>query len=778
MIRRLALFFTVLAVLLGAVLFGSAGSQIPSIPADFSKARDFFDAVRSVGGVPWWSPMFMQGTSLAHDWSFMVTNAVIWLACIPAGFLVGTKLAVAAMIILGSAGVFLFLSKFTGDGVCAWLGAGLFLLCPSLLTHASHDELFALVCSMALLPWTFLALLVFFRSPSLPSALFAALSFSSVTLAYGKTGLMALPVVLLYAASEYFSLPAGAKPGPRLVFWAVAVFVLTAVVPNLPALRETGFVAMYDFGPFDGWQRAFSTKSALGWIDRAGWLTKGIDPTYAPTTGNGGTYLGLASILVFATALFRGTFHDSPEGRKARLFLVFALIAFWLSFGPKGVLFGHLYFLELSGCAPDFCPALGWFFLCIPVWVIFRLVPPDWPARRVIATIFSAIYLVVPGFRVLEWIPIYRNIRAPFDFFQVTGAVCIVISAAIVARLLFSRFRPGILRTAVTTAVCALAVLDVSPYAKSFFQANAEAEVYRDFLAAEAHIKASPIPGRVYAFSGRYFYLLTPYLSGRPLTAEAFHSCFQQRGAAVLQGAAFANDEWLAAYLRIAGVSHVLIDKSDPDTPRDLQLRLRGILPVGFENESFAVLENKDSLGAGFLAQDFVRTPDSQPKTATAVFGGALFHMAVVEMAGVAADEPGLCGRVVDGKIEPKNSGKPMEEGHPFSMVAPGGKGTYQNVLFAPAEKPGWLVMNQAWHPDWKAFQNGKPLKVHRAFLAFSAVKTDGKQGVEFRFQPPLWYNVCVGTGILSWIFAALFLLFSKWIPARFQVASANEQER
>ena len=527
--------------------------------ANFAKAQDFLAAAKSVGGLPWWSPMFMQGTSLATSWSFMVTNVVMWAFSIPLGFLAGPKLAVLAMMVFGAVGILLFLREFTGDDWCAVLGGALFLLCPALLARAAEYEHFVVVCSMALLPWTFLALLVFFRKPSVRTSLLPAVAFSAVTLAYGKTGVMALPVVLIFSATEYFGCPRESRPRSSLILWAASTFIFLSVIPNLPALRETSFMAMFEFAPFQGWQNAFSTKSALGWIDRGGWLTQGIDGAYAPTTANGGTYLGLGVFAVFVAALFLGTFHDSPEGRKARRFLALALFTFWLSFGPKGVLGGHLLFLSLSENAPDFSPALGWFFLAAQVWVIFRLVPPDWPARRVLASILALIYLAVPGFRILEWLPIYRNIRAPFDFFQVTGAVCVVISAAIVARILFSRLRPGVLRSAIIAAACCLVLLDVAPYAKPFFQGKLEAEVFEDFLAAEAHIRSSPIPGRVYAFSGRYFYLLTPYLTGRPLVSEAFNNYLQQRGAAILQGTAFVNDETLSSYLNISGVTLFLI---------------------------------------------------------------------------------------------------------------------------------------------------------------------------------------------------------------------------
>ena len=766
-VRALWLFLVFLAVVLGGVAVAWVRQPVSDheLLASFAKAQDFLAAAKSVGGLPWWSPMFLQGTSLAASWSSVASHVVMWAFSIPLGFLAGPKLAMLSAVAFGSAGVFVFLQKFAGDDLCAWIGGALFLLCPSLLTRAAGYEHFVAVCSMALLPWTFLALLVFFRGPNIRSSLLAALALSAVTLAGGKTAAMALPVLLVFSAVEYFGSPRESRPRAGLFLWAASAFVLLAVVPNLPALRENGFAALFEFAPFKGWQIAFSTKSAMGWVDRGGWLTQGIDGAYAPTTGNGGAYLGLGVFAVFVSALFLGVFHGSSEGRKARLFLALALFAFWLSFGPKGVLGGHMLYLSLSQDAPDFSPALGWFFLAAQVWVIFRIVPPEWPLRTATASAAAFVYLVVPGFRVFEWLPIGRNLPTPFDFFQVTGAVCVVISAAIAARLLFSKLRAGVLRSAVAAAACCIALLDVAPYAKPFFQGKLESEVFGDFLAAEAHIRSSPAPGSVYAFSGRYFYLLTPYLTGRPLVSEAFNSYLQQRGASILQGAAFANDEMLASFLNISGVSHVLIDKLDADTPADLQGRLRNLLPAGFENDRFVVLDNKDSLGSGFLAKDFIQAQDSGPQVSMAALGGAHYNMATIELAGVAPDERGFCGRVVEGRIEPAKPGEAIGDGRPFESVGLAGAGNYQSVSFAPAGAAGWLVMNQAWHPDWHAFQNGKPLANRRAFLAFQAVKTDGKQGVEFRFRQPWWYDVCAATGVLSGILAVLLIVFSKWLP-------------
>jgi hypothetical protein len=53
--------------------------------ANFAKAGDFFRGVQSVGGLPWWSPSFLQGTSLAMAWGYMLSNPVLLATALLAG---------------------------------------------------------------------------------------------------------------------------------------------------------------------------------------------------------------------------------------------------------------------------------------------------------------------------------------------------------------------------------------------------------------------------------------------------------------------------------------------------------------------------------------------------------------------------------------------------------------------------------------------------------------------------------------------------------------------
>jgi hypothetical protein len=256
--------------------------------------------------------------------------------------------------------------------------------------------------------------------------------------------------------------------------------------------------------------------------------------------------------------------------------------------------------------------------------------------------------------------------------------------------------------------------------------------------------------------------MLTPYLTGRPLLSQAFNSHLQQREAAILHGMSFLNDESLSAYLDIAGVAHILIDKNDPSIDPELQEQLGKMVPRGFENESFLVLDAKRPLGAGFLAPDFLQTISNQPGEASAVLEGAYLGLASIHLPGVATNEPGYRGRIVDGRIEKSAPAGPLPQKHRFSAVTPSAGASYQSVLFPACDTPGWLIMNQSWHPDWKASAGGRALTIRRAFLAYCAVQNPVGKAVTFTFSPPWWYSACAMLALASWLGVLAFLVFAK----------------
>jgi len=732
--------------------------------ANYAKSHDFWEGVQSVGGIPWWTPMFLQGTSLAFSWAFVVTSGTLTVFTAAFGALAGAKIAVAICCVFGATGMFLFLRDYDGRPWSAWMGGMLFLFSPSLLTRAVGYEHFVVVVSMAILPWAFWRLFRFVENPTWITAVAAALAYAGVMLAYGKTGIMALPAVAAFGLVEMFRRHEAERPSVQLISIAAGAFFLLAVVPNLPAIRESGFVAMFEFGPLLGWQHSFSTKSAVSWIDRAAFLTPNFPPGYSPSTYGGGTYLGIVVVLACALALRERKFLEGASGRRLRLFIGMALLMFWLSFGPRSIVQSQLEFFPFS--RNGLLAILGWLFVIAQVGIIFRIAPLNGLPRFLIAGVISAAYLFVPGFLIVERLPLYSNIRAPFDFFQITGVVCVLAAAGMAIGALLERVKVRRVQSLWVAIILLIALFDAAAYYRPIVSSPLERSVFQDFEKVQSHLKSAPLPGRVFVFSGRYLYLLTPMLSGRAIASEAFSSYLQQRGAAMLQAAAFASPQTFTAFLNLGNISYVLFDKSDRETNPETAVSLSRLLTTAFENDSFVLFANPRALGDGFVARDFVHLAAQNHESAPAVLELAEMQVATIELHGVATDETGYSGLLVGANLETPQ-GKPLSKGSPFQKVSILPSQAYGHAAFPGGDRSGWLVLTQAWHPDWQAFVGTQPAKIRRAFLAYPAVQVAAGEPVEFRFSPPWWYMVCVGTGCVAWLAATFVLIASRCFPSR-----------
>jgi hypothetical protein len=194
----------------------------------------------------------------------------------------------------------------------------------------------------------------------------------------------------------------------------------------------------------------------------------------------------------------------------------------------------------------------------------------------------------------------------------------------------------------------------------------------------------------------------------------------------------------------------VLVDKSDPDIDVELQERLRTDLPVVFENTHMAVLGVPEPLGGAFLARDFVRSSGGDAREALTALGGAGNSLAMIESSAGALDEAGLQGVVKDGRIVALD-GRVMQPGRNFLPVALNGGRRSGEAAWGPAPEAGWLVFNDAWHPDWTVWNGAEQKPLVKAFGAFNAVEVDQGEVVVFRFQAPRWYDVFVWTSLAGW---------------------------
>lgn len=738
--------------------------------ANYAKAQDYANNAAAAGGLPWWSPNFMMGGSLAPQSLWALTDVGVYLGALIGGQSPGLKLAALAFLLLCPVTMYRFVRQLCPQEPWAAVACGLaYLFSPPVLIRLGGVEHVNMVLSMALMPEAFRGVLVYLERRTILSALQCAVAMSLLVMAYAKPAVLLMPMLFVFAFFIWGARARFSVPHWKTFLVAGGAFFLLAILPNIPTLREMQFAAGFTFGPFEGWQNFYSSKSAVSWLDRMGFFS-GTEKSLQNQTNTPSTYVGYAVVLCAAIVFFlrRRQAWNTQTAVMFRLFVALSLLAQWLGYGVHNAIGAHLAFLKNSSAAPDFAIAVSWGLLVLQGVVIFLITPGSLPGRPWWSTLAVLVYFLVPGFRLIEKMPFYGDIRAPHDFFGIAGAFCVAVAGGLAAFLVITQI-PRIWKVPVAVVLILVAGVDGAGVVPNFFRSVLDKETFDDFLAAQNFLKTSSLPGRVMPYSGRYFYLLTPLLSGRGLATEAFNNYLTLRGIAELQTAAHASKSAQATFFNVAGISHVLIDRKDPDTPREMQELLRAMLPVAYENPHFTILENRDALAPAAWAKSFVMQAPSENDTGVIALEAGSRGLAVIGERTVFGDNEGLVekgGRASDTikKIDSRQ----------FSRLGP------QEISVDPPAETGWLLIPEAFHPDWQAFQNGKSLEVARAFCGLIGVRLLGSTDpVRLIFRPPWWFPVCIGLSIVAWL-ATLGLLVAanlRWLPEPVRLFLAGPSE-
>jgi dolichol-phosphate mannosyltransferase len=766
--------------LFGAILLAVLGAfwlqQPPSnqeLLANTAKALDYAEGWKSVGGPPWWTPNFLQGSSLAPHLTTLGTMLPLLVGVKFAGLFAGPKIAALGLTFLAALGVFFWVRRLTADSLAGAAASVAFLLGSPLYLRLIHVEHLVFVAAFAVIPFVLLRLTLLIETPNRWNGLLFGAVYALLLLTYGKAAFLLLPLAVGYAIVLWLWKQRTWRLPPAALLASIFAVLILGVLPILPAVREMRIVTLFELAPFDAWQSVFSLKSNILWFDRDGMLTRGMAPQFEAWSSFGGNYLGLIPLLLMALVLVLrpdGLYHSSL-GLSFRTLVGLVLAAHWLSFGPRPVLLGQLEYLKLANETLDVSVALSWFLLVAQGWVIFRLLPSDLPGRMMIGSAAVAVYLIVPGFRLIEWLPFYADLRAPHDFSQVPGFFFFVAATGCAVPLLAARISSAVIRRSLAAGLCAVAFWDVSPYWKNFFAGPMDRRVFADFEEAARFLAEAPRDGRVFPLSGRYFYLLIPHLSQRGLTSEAFNSYLMVSGMNYLQVTAQTLPHLLKAYLNLGGVTYVFIDKNDPDIPPESQERFRKFLNPVFENDNFVILENPTSLAPAFVARNFISGSASLEHITRA--GLSLESQGLVvlyEMPNAPLPRDGRVGTM--GPEEPildkpatANSDRKFL---PAALSQPRNQ-NYQEIALSAPGSTGWVIIPEAFHPDWTAQAGSRPVPVAQADGAFLAVRVDDPaEPITLRFSPPWWYNGFLFLSAAGWLgLGALLLAVRLPIPAR-----------
>lgn len=751
-------------------------AEAPSREELFGDTGKLWDQLKtSIGG---WTPNYMLGHSSAVYDSTAIAIFLSKASSVLFGWIAGAFLAQKLLILTFLPFAFwtmrLFLQRLgLGSGVGS-LGALFYIVMPSMLVAIGIYEHWTVGLCFVFTPLILRGILAVAEESSPREIVGLGLAASALALSYTKIAVTMSPILVLWTLEALRQNPSNLRKALFGYGVALVVAVLTAILILLPASREFGFAAGFLFDPVDGWKHHYSFKTPLLWIDLWGALTKGGDGNL---TGDAAMFwIGLVPLSALSLALGLGSLAEWRASRTGRWFLVLTacwLVGTWFSSGPDGLLLGHINVLKTAQGLSDTSIPILWLSLIWLGWLIHRTASqlqsgkPFW-----VPALVTAVVLMVPVFRIAEFLPLFGDIRAPESFWSVGGFCCLAGAVGMALWMLFTEVIAAQWRGPVAILVGILMLAELYPVHSAYWSRGMESQIFTEYDQAAAFLKTAPIQGRVHPLSGRYFYLTLPEKSGRAVDSESLLRHFQLKWVRHLEAAGNASGDTLGSYLNLAGVAYILLDKEDPFSPKQMQDFFRSVYPVVFENRFFAVLANPSTLYPAFLAHDFVALPPDSYALAPAALQLLPKNLITVETLASANGMPGFAGQANGTNQIALLPQYQAQNGQPFGRVLLVGNriDDYQRMTYqVPPDAAGWLVVSEAYHPDWTVTIDGKPAQKARAEAALLGTYVPaGSHEVIFRFKAPTWYGLCMNLGILFWVIAlaALIYLPSKWAPA------------
>lgn len=681
-------------------------------------------------GPGWWVDGFLGGFSAVAMGSYALALVPYAILAMALPDIEAFKVGGLLMLGLGGWAVAAFARALTRS---VWTGCvcGLvFLFSAQPLIRLGTLEHMTIVSAFPLVPLSFLAMLRLAENGGVRRALWVAVVFSAALLCWTKAGATLSVALGGFALALCFSSETYRVNLVRSALWAVPAILALGVVPLLPLVREFGFMTVFENRPFDTWQAMYSAKTAASWLDRGGDWFRELPSSLRVDAG--AYYLGMVPLAAVAVCVI-ATWRDSRTApRGLRLMLMLALGVFWLSFGPRSVMAGHFEFMSGAFRLADWSVLLPWAALIAPA-VLFWWLLPESRLRVWVFFALVGVYYFVPGFVWIERIPVFGDLRAPDSFWMLNGAVLWAVAGGIAITACLGRIADARLRVGAAVAIGVLVFVDLGVNARGFFQPGLPGELRSDFGESIAYLRESDAPGRVAAHSGRYFFLEIPAETGRGLASEAAHHNFKLRDSARLRDAAGESVSAFRAWIDLAGVSHVWVDRTDRETRVEFIEALGERLPITFSNPHFVVFENRDAAFPAFFAARS-RRGDLPGDALDAVGEGVLL--------------------VDDESTEAVGAG----EARGFQRLDAERSGDRWDIQ-SPG-RAGYVVLSQAWHPDWHAQVDGSDRAVVRAGSALPAVRVSADEtALRFSFRPPRWYALCGGVALVAWIGTLAFLL-------------------
>jgi hypothetical protein len=784
---RLGLYVT-LAVALGYCTYLGAhwlplGYSDKELAASASRVWDVKCELTEHHHLPWWTPHFMSGSSygLNHSRGFYLLP---WMLLSTFTDLGRAGKLMALVSIFASAVAMYFCARFffrTRAGTPAssrqspianqlteWgaaLSAFVFLIHPEQIIRAASAEHMTISLFFPFIPllwWTFAHML---ESGKFRDVFLCALV--AVFAMWTDNKQAVIQFLFLFAYLIYWLWPAQHRARLKSIARNLGLLAALGIGIGLcivvPGLVESKYDKLFYGDPLADWQKSYAFKSLFGLVDRNGAATKAVaEAALTQVNARGGVrsqaemdsirrvfamqmdapekYAGIALLLIIAvTALWN-------RGRVNRMlfwfFVAMFLLSLMLAMGPANVWSANL---------KTFDALSQWRAIPLTIWlaligaaaflVIFARRKLTSPRKWVIACVGLVMFLFVPSFGILSVFPYFKDIRAPYAFYDGPAVFWSAILAGfVVTDLIKSRL------LWIVAGLAALLLLDFWPYQKSMKENPVPARTLQNLEAAYGSLRTDPDWVKTYSVSGRYFHLLGPMYSGKPQVYEAFYNWMAPLGTGLINQHAFEN---LPAFLNLMGARYPVFDKTDPSNEQMKPLLdfYRKTFLVTTESDDFAIFRN-DSAHEYVTGYEraclFVGDVRQSPQLALALNARdwPLVH-SDTERAGNFAQVYRVGGPTFpplqNGKRVPLDNVSLVRENNDrvrISLTAPG------NCL---------AVICESYYPFWHAKVDGRPAEVLRVTCALMGVELSaGAHEILLRYEPPHSYAVAGGISAMT----------------------------
>jgi hypothetical protein len=792
---RLGLWISLAAALAYVAYLGAhwlpLGMSDHELSASASRVWDIKQQITQHHLLPWWTPWFMSGSSYGLNYArgFYLIPWILFSTF--TDLITAGKLTALTAILAGAITMYFCARHFMKNEWAAVLASLAFMLHPEQIIRAAGPEHITIILFFPFIPLLWLTLSRALEKNTFRDTFLCALV---AVLAWWTDNKQAfINFLFLFAYALYWLWPRRKQwqPTARTCGLLAALGLALGAWVLAPGFVESGDVKLFVGDPLEAWQKNYSFKSLLGLVDRNGSITSNATITVlGHIRANGGgvssqteydqvqrlislgadspeKYMGIVLLLVIAVTVL---WNKRRADRRAFWFFVAALLASVLfATGLNSVWTANWLTWDALSSQHVSGAALAWLLVAVAFLFFFYRQKLTTAQKKVTAGVAFAIFLFLPGFTLLAGLPYFKDIRAPFVFYDSPAIFwgAMLTGFFVTDVLVADKWRAHIPK--IVAGLGVLMLLDYWPYQKPVKDSGVPAHTIENLQATYRSLQPDKDWVKTWTFTGRYFHLLGPMWGGKPQVYEAFYDWMAPIGLGALKQQAFGSWETHRAFLNLLAARYIVFDKTDPSDagqgPQQFLTAYRQSFPVFVENEDFVVFRN-DTARAYITAyaRACLYAGDVRKSAALALaLSTKNWPLVQAKEASVSEVPSATAQKYEKTYSEDSSPFPPITESVPVALRDVQLTRDNSELIHIQVTTPSncVAVISESYYPFWRAELDGRPAEVLQVSCGLMGLELPaGGHTIVLRYQAPRVYALAGGVTIVTLILGIGFTVF------------------